>query len=302
MTQDGDFKSMAYRPPSSRITPLASTAFLDLEGKPAQGGKRDPYSGDSYFKDSLKHASEDKETQHADPSKKRKRSRRRRTERHHLQTGPQTQNRESTIRQANAFTSTQYQPRSEYHFHVPTPGSSPLGFDSTPPGQIYFHCSTFYQGQGQPPTAEPTPPPIPPPTQASSGGPQLRLVLSSCPHPKPSQLQSAPNQENPSVPTASPVDHLSLAWATYCAKWDAIEQSYPSDIEVKQIPWPVIFDSFQKDGDRSLPPLKLINDYSVSEVLFSSKRSVGVSRKKLVEDALKWYHPDHFEQMVVARI
>ncbi|KAG8901594.1 hypothetical protein FRC01_009806 [Tulasnella sp. 417] len=280
---------------SCPITLSASAGILAPEAKPSQG---DSYSNGSYPKGDLQLPSEDKGNQPSVPSEKRKRAQRRgRGKRRHSQPGPQAQNRGPTIDQTAASTSTQHQPRFEYHFHVHMPGSVPLY--SSLPEQFSFHYSAFSQAQGQPSLVEPPPPP----NSTSPCGAQPRLTPSSLPQPESSQHRSDPNQNKPPVAAPSPVGDLSLAWATYQAKWEAIEKSYPTDIEVEQIPWPVrLLDLSQEDDIGLLPSLNMVNDKSVSGFLFSPKHSVGSSRKKLVKDALKWYHPDHFERMVVARI
>ncbi|KAG8940459.1 hypothetical protein FRC04_005250 [Tulasnella sp. 424] len=265
---------------------------------PQQKGKQYSQSDNPSSEDAQK-LPKDKENGHASPSKKRRRSRsRKKSKRASFWSESQSKNGRSAADQSNAFTSTQPQPRFDYTFYVPASGNVPFGFYSTTSAQFYFQSSPFDQAQGQPFTAQS----LPPPSHAFSSGPQSRSAPFTRSDPRSSQHRSAQNQKETPAPPTPPTDGISLAWATYCAKWDVIETSCPADIEVKQIPWPILSGSSENGRSRFLPPLSTVDSKSIGEFLLSPKHSVGVSARKIVKDALKWYHPDHFEQKIVARI
>lgn len=294
----GSHPGFASSQPNSSLRTSSFSAGSPDSG-PQQKGKQYSQSDNPSSKDAQKRP-EDKENGHASPSKKRRRSRpRKKSKRAPSWSDSQSKNGRSAADQSNAFASTQPQPRFDYTCYVPASGNVPFGFYSTTSAQFYFQSFPFDQAQGQPFNAQP--PPSPPPAHASSG-PQSRSAPFTRPDLRSSQHRSASNQKETPAPPTPPIDDLSLAWATYCAKWDAIETSCPADIEVKQIPWPILSGSSENGRNRFLPPLSIVDSKSIGEFLFSPKHSVGVSARKIVKDALKWYHPDHFEQKIVARI
>ncbi|KAG9015970.1 hypothetical protein FRB90_003981 [Tulasnella sp. 427] len=186
-------------------------------------------------------------------------------------------------RHSDASTSAQaHAPRFQYAFSFST--SETAAPSPLPPsrGQFSFQCFSFAQTQRLPFNAQ----------QPAPSASQSRFTPSTRSHSNPCKQRPA---ASPTKPKSA--DDLSPSWATYCAKWDLIEKSCPADIEVKQIPWPL----FGAPARQLLPPLNVVNDKSVGSFLYSPKHS-SEARKKIIRDALRYYHPDHFEQKVVSRI
>ncbi|KAG9015971.1 hypothetical protein FRB90_003982 [Tulasnella sp. 427] len=186
-------------------------------------------------------------------------------------------------RQSDASTSAQAQtPLFQYSFSFSTTEKAAPSLPSPSRGQFSFQCFSFTQTQRLPFNAQ----------QPAPSASQPRFTPSTRSHSNPSKQRPA---ASPTKPKSA--DDLSPSWATYCAKWDSIEKSCPADIEVKQIPWPI----FGAQARRLLPPLNVVNDKSVGSFLYSPRHS-SEARKKIIKDALRLYHPDHFEQKVVSRI
>lgn len=101
-------------------------------------------------------------------------------------------------------------------------------------------------------------------------------------------------------PRAPSVD-IAKAWETYSTQWKKLAATdAPSTINLSEIPWPVVIDTSK------MKTLSEMTSYvtapTVGEFILSPEHSPEVSNKKRIHQALRLYHPDRFETVVVAKV
>ncbi|KAG8989883.1 hypothetical protein FRB90_002030 [Tulasnella sp. 427] len=139
------------------------------------------------------------------------------------------------------------------------------------------------------------------PSGSTNGGPKGPPPPRSAPPPK---TKPAPAPQAPRAPKFR-VD-IAQAWEIYSSQWKKLTPPSPSPnatnarIKLAEIPWPLIVDTSKM---RSLSEMNdKVTAASVGEFILSPKHSTGVANKKRIHQALKLYHPDRFEVIVVAKV
>ncbi|KAG8894239.1 hypothetical protein FRC01_013079 [Tulasnella sp. 417] len=92
-------------------------------------------------------------------------------------------------------------------------------------------------------------------------------------------------------------DEVRAAWEQYSDQWKGLLDADPQHDEERQtldgsrVPWPIL--------DHTDNP---ITPDDIQDLLLSSVHSVDLPMKKRIREALRLYHPDRFEKLVVERI
>ncbi|KAG8980922.1 hypothetical protein FRB90_007401 [Tulasnella sp. 427] len=137
------------------------------------------------------------------------------------------------------------------------------------------------------------------PSGSTNAGPKGPPPLRSAPPPR-TKPANAPQAPRASVFRAD----IAQAWEIYSAQWKKLTSpslhTTNATIKLSEIPWPLIVDTSKM---RSLSEMNdKVTSTSVGEFILSPKHSAGVANKKRIHQALKLYHPDRFEIVVVAKV
>ncbi|KAG9049742.1 hypothetical protein FS837_009276 [Tulasnella sp. UAMH 9824] len=184
--------------------------------------------------------------------------------------------------------------------HVPSdppPLENALGLDLGPP--ISFHpFDNSSESSEEAQTIEQPEPPTP-----------RNVVLRRVPEPRyaaPAFMVAPSSLERPSIsrmlsvqrrrPQPDP-DEIRAAWEQYSDQWKGLLDADPNHDDERQtldgsrVPWPIL--------DHTNNP---ITPDDIQDLLLSSVHSTDLPMKKRIREALRLYHPDRFEKLVIERI
>lgn len=172
----------------------------------------------------------------------------------------------------------------------PPPLENALGLDLGPP-------VTFAPFDAPSKDAAAIERPIPPQTPARNVAlrrrpepryamPTFMVAPSSIQAPKASRMLSASRRR----PQPRP-EEVKAAWHLYAEQWKGLLETDPHRVISSKIPWPIL-----DHKSSSITP------DDIQDLLLSSTHSTNLSAKKRIREALRLYHPDRFEKLVVERI
>ncbi|KAG8987247.1 hypothetical protein FRB90_003512, partial [Tulasnella sp. 427] len=197
-----------------------------------------------------------------------------------------------SLRRAGIYRLPNYRPR-PIPSHPP-PADNALGLDLGPPA--FFHpFDDPSQVSSEPPIAE-----AQEPTRNSNNAlrrvdelqyaaPAFMVAPSSLKAPTTSRMMSA----RWSRPQPDP-DVVKAVWEQYTEQWKGLlepDHSLQPLLTNSRVPWPIL--------DPTNPS---VTPDDIQDLLLSSAHSTNMPMKKRIREALRLYHPDRFEKLVIERI